>query len=207
MNRRSFLRWSCIVAVPTSLPVLAQSAVSDFESEVYTALINRATQEINQSEIPPIVISGTTLPLKPSIQYSAFEASGKSFTDALAERIPQATRQVVEDLVRVGEISGTVRVRMNALRRGLKVHVAPDATLKEIFDDRSGNGWKQFKANYGGASAVHQFSRVGSDPKSGQALVLWSMSCGALCGSGQLILLKREWGIWNIIKDQRLWIS
>jgi hypothetical protein len=207
MKRRPFLGLSFILAIPASFTGLAQATVSDFENELYTALLNRATQDINQGEIPPIVVAGTTAPLKESIPYDAFMASGKSFAESIAELIPEATRQVVDDLVRVGEHVGVVRLKMNALRPGLKVHVAPETKLRQIFEDHGGNQWKQFKATYGGASAVNRFSRVGWDSKIGQALVLWSMSCGALCGSGHLVLLKRQWGIWSIIKERRVWIS
>jgi hypothetical protein len=116
---------------------------------------------------------------------------------------------VVDEFVRVGELRGIVRLKTNALRQGLNVHIVPEAKLREVLGDKKSRGqdWQRFRATYGGAANVVSFSRVGWDAGSRQALLLLSTACGALCGSGNLVLLQRRYGIWSIVKTHRVWVA
>lgn len=196
MKRRAFLLWSSALALPSGTALLAQTPVSDLESEVYTALVNRLTQEGS----PPIVVVGApTVSLKKEL--AKLEAP---WGESIARRIPEATPAVVDSLVRMGEIPGGIRLNVNALRQGLNVQVAAEGRLREIFNyetEKLGNDWELFKASYKGANGIVRFSRVGSDLQSGQALVLVSFECGALCGSKFLVLMQRKANVWTVIKD------
>lgn len=107
----------------------------------------------------------------------------------------------------MGEVPGSVRLDLNALRQGLNVHVAAEGKLREIFNyenERLGNHWELFKASYKEANGILRFSRVGSDMQSGQALVLASFECGVRCGSKFLVLMQRKGNAWNIVGDHRV---
>jgi hypothetical protein len=208
MTRCSVLVWFWSLAMLSSAIALAQAPVSDFDSEVYTALVNRATEDLKQSELSPIVIAATTVSLKEGVHYNPVWDSGKSLAESIAQGIPEAARPVVDELVRIGERPRLVKLKMNALRQGIKVHVVPDVKLREILSgrDRSETDWQRLKARYGAASVL-SLSRVGWHADSGQALVVISVTCGSLCGSGHLVLLERRFGIWIIVKTHQLWIA
>ena len=193
MKRRSFLLWSCALALPSSTAVFAQAPVADLESEVYTALLNGLTQH---GSPPIVVVAAPTISLKKDL--SGLE---------IARRIPEATPAVVDNFVRVGEVPGRVRLDSNALRQGLNVHIAAEGKLREIFhyeNERHGNQWELFKTFYKGANGILRLSRVGSDLQSGQAMVLASFECGVQCGSGFLVLMQRKGNAWNIVRDHRV---
>jgi len=135
--------------------------------------------------------------------------SAKPLAQTIRQKLPEATRAAVNELVRIGEQPAIVNLQMGALRKGLRVHVVSDSNLREALAIEQGEGddWQRFRAVYGGATSVVSFSRVGSDPSSGQALVVSSINCGTLCGAGNLVLLQRRYGVWSVMKVGNLWVS
>lgn len=207
MKRRDFLIWTSALSLSTSHMCLARSPVTDLESQIYTSLLNRWAENVKPEEIPRLLIASNSASLKENFGNVTHFEGGKSFAEIIVQRIPEATRAVVDDLARVGENLATVRLKMNALRPGLRVRIAPNAELETLFDQSSRDGnWERIKQKYGTTTVLH-FSRVGWDPKSAQALMGAITACGPLCGAGVLILFKREWGIWHIAKEYRVWIA
>lgn len=54
---------------------------------------------------------------------------------------------------------------------------------------------------------ILEFSRVGFSRTSDQALIYFSYVCGPLCGSGNLVYLKKVSGRWQIVGHLNLWVS
>jgi hypothetical protein len=56
-------------------------------------------------------------------------------------------------------------------------------------------------------SGIIRFSRVGFNSGRDEALVSVDSTCGSLCGSGDLFLLRRIAGKWTIVGRANLWVS
>lgn len=69
------------------------------------------------------------------------------------------------------------------------------------------NDWPAFSAAYPDAEGYLTFSAAGFSPDGNQALVYMSFLCGPLCGAGDLYLLTKESGSWQVQKTIGLWMS
>jgi hypothetical protein len=70
-----------------------------------------------------------------------------------------------------------------------------------------GDGWAKFYKKYPNSSGYWEFSAVGYDKISAEALVYVGHHCGWLCGTGHLVLLAKENGSWVVKNRVMLWIS
>ena len=121
-------------------------------------------------------------------------------------------------------ISGTAEAR-NLLERNIKpsqlptmppregVRVVPEeqiiAALKAKGPpvDPPQPGWEGFYSRYPGAQGVLRVSLPGYTPDGTEAVVMLSVGCGSLCGSGLLLHLERSNGEWKIVRRETLWVS
>jgi hypothetical protein len=81
-----------------------------------------------------------------------------------------------------------------------------DAELESLFKDRR-RGWEAFYKKFPNAAGVWSFSLPGYNAQHTEALLSLSHSCGELCGTGHLYLLRKENGIWAVKNRLMLWIS
>lgn len=70
-----------------------------------------------------------------------------------------------------------------------------------------GPKWKIFQEKHPGAAGFLEFSNPGYDPSRTEAVVLVISKCGVLCGSGELYLLWKEAGKWEVKNRLLLWMS
>jgi hypothetical protein len=79
------------------------------------------------------------------------------------------------------------------------------AALSRIF---SGKGWwPDFYRLYPGSAGIVRFSEPVFSADGSRALVYVAHSCGGLCGTGWLVLLRRDGTSWRIEVQKMLWIS
>jgi hypothetical protein len=69
------------------------------------------------------------------------------------------------------------------------------------------NGLTDFRETFPGASGIISLSHVGFDSTLHQAIVSTSFVCGGLCGTGQLYILKKKRGKWEVAANSILWVS
>jgi hypothetical protein len=69
------------------------------------------------------------------------------------------------------------------------------------------NGLKDFGQTFPGASGIIYLSHIGFDSALGEAIIYTSFSCGALCGSGQLYILRKKQGRWEVTGNSIVWAS
>ena len=77
----------------------------------------------------------------------------------------------------------------------------------DAFFGRGGDGWDGVKAHHPGTLGIVQFSRAAIDARRGLALVYYEHGCGLLCGSGNLVLLRRDAGRWRVVDSSMIWVS
>jgi len=69
------------------------------------------------------------------------------------------------------------------------------------------HGSKTFENLFPGAGGLISLSRVGFDSSLDEALVSTSFVCGGLCGSGDLYILRKKRGTWQVVSKRMIWVS
>ena len=68
------------------------------------------------------------------------------------------------------------------------------------------NGAKDFRREFPKAGGIISLSHVGFDSGLHQAMVATSYVCGSLCGGGELYILRKTRGKWEVIARSTLWV-
>lgn len=107
--------------------------------------------------------------------------------------------------------------RLNSRRYEICASSIPVARGKVVFSDSAFNApfkkydivdvWDAFREMYRSSFGVLSFSRVAFDSKGNYALVYADLQCGALCGSGEWMLMHKEGREWKVVKRYLVWIS
>jgi hypothetical protein len=127
--------------------------------------------------------------------------------EELKQALPEASNAVIADLlassnkpIPVSPVSG--------LPHGAQITIATAEQLDRIFQSLSPSlSTHRFRREFPEATNLVRLSRVGFDPGSDQAIVYLMAKCGALCGSGNVILLQRSNDGWVRTGFAQLWIS
>jgi hypothetical protein len=67
--------------------------------------------------------------------------------------------------------------------------------------------WRRFNEQFPGAEGFYEFSGIGFDAARSVAVLYTSHTCGTLCGSGNLVTLRRAGGRWVVAEAAMLWVS
>lgn len=67
--------------------------------------------------------------------------------------------------------------------------------------------WRAFYGVFPNSYGSTSVSAIGYTPDSTRALLFVSHSCGALCGEGNVVLLRLQFGRWRVEKTAMLWVS
>jgi hypothetical protein len=84
--------------------------------------------------------------------------------------------------------------------------LVPGREIRGFFEDGA-QGWSKFYEKYPWSSGYWEFSRVGFDNGNREAVVYLGRHCGGLCGTGNLVLLRKVSGKWVVKNSAMLWIS
>jgi len=91
---------------------------------------------------------------------------------------------------------------------GEYVLLSPDERQKIFLDADPAVNWELFGARYPDSAGIIRASRPGIDDNAGTALLYLEFECGADCGSGRLIVLRRDdSGEWQVGAGVLLWIT
>jgi len=83
--------------------------------------------------------------------------------------------------------------------------VGSRADIRGIF--AKGGWWKDFHIKYPGSSGFAETSLPVLSADRKQALVYVAYHCGGLCGVGLLLLMEQVGSVWQVIKEEQLWVS
>lgn len=87
-----------------------------------------------------------------------------------------------------------------------RTFIADDSVYFEGLPTRNKNA-KSFERLFPGAPGIISFSHVGFDTSLDEAIVSTSFICGGLCGSGEVYVLKKRWGRWQVVNQWNVWVS
>jgi hypothetical protein len=85
--------------------------------------------------------------------------------------------------------------------------IVSDKEIDSLFSKYGISGWDRFYAKYPHSSGIIGFSNVGFNSEMSQAVVYTSRGCGGLCGEGNIVILKKEQGVWKVESKEMLWVS
>lgn len=174
--------------------------VRPVESEIYAAFLNKLAQDASVASKPIVIRESTG-----DIDMLSGVVSERA--KEIWERLPEASATVVADLIRRIDVTARVVIVPQHIRPTTSYAMMSDQTYIQIFaEDSEKQNWQRFQTNFPKSKkAFFQFSRVGYDPQSKQALVYVRFLCfGGTCGGGWLMLYELKWGRWVEIK-QELW--
>ena len=169
-------------------PRSAAPAAATDEAAVYAAVIDHLVPASRTA----IVIDSTAVPRGP-----VAGDVGQRANPELASSFAEANR-AARLLPRTIPSARTVRFT----RRGELPFFAPTAPGEDL-EAR----WRQFNQRFPGAGGFYEFSAIGFDATRSTALLYTSHSCGSLCGSGNLVTLRRTGGRWQVADAAMLWVS
>jgi hypothetical protein len=78
---------------------------------------------------------------------------------------------------------------------------------REAVASPGGSDAKRRTSELGYWSGTINLSRIGFSAAKDEALVYAESSCGSLCGSGDLFLLRKRGDRWEMIAQSTLWLS
>jgi hypothetical protein len=78
--------------------------------------------------------------------------------------------------------------------------------MGELFSD-SNKGWDEFYRRYPGSPGITTFSKVGFNAEMTEALVYMGTQLHYLAGTGNLVRLEKQDGVWKVVDQIMLWIS
>jgi hypothetical protein len=67
--------------------------------------------------------------------------------------------------------------------------------------------WRKFSQRFPKVLGVATFTRIGYSEDGTQALVLIDFSCGAMCGEGNIVMLRKADSVWRVVLKRRTWES
>lgn len=202
LARRNFCALLGAVLLAGCTPPDISGAMRDSEGEVITGFLDHLPVEAGKR----VVVAPVSEPLQ--------ETHFGRWEDEQAERVrtqlPGASRTVIADFVRAGNTSVPLRLpaRLILPAPGAgRFAFAEPGQLERIFGAHQALPWQAFHKEFPGATWLLRISRAGIDVLGGQALLYVSGTCGGLCGSGKLCLLRPRDGEWRVAEERTVWVA
>jgi hypothetical protein len=180
-------------------PVSLVDSVAD-ANEIYRLLVQR--DFVSNNEIKLIVLRAETTgcPMYEDESIRQKMEFSRSFHEMLAESMPEAATQTLDNYLAVNQGSKPLRV----------ANLGVDYVLVKDSDFPAGRYdqfWARFYERYPKSSGILFFSEVGFNDRHDQAFLYAGRTCGGLCGGGEYVLLRKVNGKWEIQKEHDLWVS
>ena len=129
----------------------------------------------------------------------------KKYVQFVIRGAPTGSDEVFEDYSQRNKTNRWLERRFDL---NFKYVIVDAREIKELVHEGNPLGeWKGFKDKYPTATGFISISRVGFNARMEEALVYLSWICGPLCGYGELFLLGKKDGQWNLLNRARLWVS
>jgi hypothetical protein len=88
-----------------------------------------------------------------------------------------------------------------------RVTLVPDQALSSLPRGNPENYWSEFYKRYPGSAGHTALSAIGYNASADVAILIVTHGCGSLCGSGDVVALRRTDRGWRITGRQNLWVS
>ncbi len=181
--------WLALMALIWMLSACSSSGEPPAEKEVISDLFNA---EFKNAEAV-VVSEFTTADMISQEHYDYFKQNIPELTPELLQAFQAANQQPA----RAAEL----------LEIKPKVITISEDRRREIFSAPEGKGWDVFYQTYGRVPGIQSFSRPGFSQDGKYALVYLGGSYGWLAGKGDLILMEKVNGVWQVKSRVMVWIS
>lgn len=133
----------------------------------------------------------------------------KSWQD-IRRRLPKVSRAAAIDLLANSQQSSPLLLPLGALTQTLRVIQPSASEVERIFESdeqSSDEHWSNLRKQFDNASSIVRFSNVGYNASADEAIFIVGISCGLLCASSSLVLMRRSAKGWVRAKEVLLFIS
>jgi hypothetical protein len=67
--------------------------------------------------------------------------------------------------------------------------------------------WSRFYQRFPHSDGSISLSAIGYNAKGDAAILMVEHGCGSLCGSGSIVVVRRDGGRWHLVSNTNLWMS
>jgi len=180
-----------------SVTALAADVTRDPEPPVLAALLN--------SFLKDGPVTGTLVIAEQTIAITDKSSGGLTNAKDVKESVAEASTEVILDFLKVGRQQATLRIARAQVNSQLHFLIASRAVLERLERSTPETPGAAFKRFYPDSLGLLQISRVGLNAANNEALVYWQITCGMLCGSGHISLMRLHDGVWREAKQEDLW--
>jgi hypothetical protein len=190
-----FVGWLLVTACAHPTTRLPASQSSDFE--VYAAVLDSMFAPRAQSKYSRIALVESTEVFK-----------------------RENTRALIESLVAVQGVDSTAArdlafksyepqslQAVTRLRLRMPVLLLGRSSLASLPREDPDKYWSEFYRRFPGTNGLISVSGIGYSADGNLGVLMVDMGCGGLCGSGYIVVVRREHGEWHIAHIQNTWIS
>jgi hypothetical protein len=201
---------AALLAVPLAGVCQATGEQSqDPEAQIYAEALNALFGGVDTQDHFSIVVSSDSISMEPA--YKLFFPSGMSgdrLEEDLTWRLPDAKTETIKNFARNSTLPHDVAFARELLTSHINAELASQKDLDAVFEGDYATAWKRFSEHYLAAQFLIQFSPIGFDLENTEAMVYVHRTCVGLCGSGELILLRRaKDNRWTVHRVHQFWVS
>lgn len=198
-----------LLAAATALLALCQAHAAESghdEEQIYAEALNQLAQAFSKEPTLGIVVSAGSISIQDAYK-TISQPPPSSLAEDIAWRLPKARNETIAAFVKNANAMHPVKLRAASLRTRLKARLVPKHKIDSILQGGYAKAWRDFDEQYPDARYIIQFSAIGFDASSTEAIVYMQRLCPGLCGAGELILLQRRNGGWSISQVHQFWIA
>lgn len=216
MNKKIFRGWSfsanalrlltaflaACVLWPVSPATAGEIASADQgfseEYKVYDAIIGYMATGAGSDKNSKISSGGT---ISVAVCAATIKCDPKT-SKYLRGDVPEASADTISDFSKKNVEAGTVEAKFNA---PVPCVIADEKECDAFISGKT--DWAAFYKKYSGAAGIVKFSKVAFGSKDDEALVEVAYHASKMSGFGKYFLLRRENGVWKVLKTFQIWMS
>ena len=168
------------------------------EYAIYSVVLN--DERYADSRVKSVTIVDQTAG-HPSVYDKERFSRGVSY---VREKMPDLDQATLADYLSKNWAAQPLKDQFNLKVKAVLINARE---VKSIFEEHSMDGWRIIFERYPNSLGLITISAVGFNHDLTQALVHVGISCGGLCGEGNLFLLRKENGVWQVQKKIMTWVS
>jgi hypothetical protein len=185
---------ACAARSPSAMP-----DVRSADQAVYRAVLDSMFVPHNSSPVTQLVIVDSTSTYR-------LDGYGAEVVDALY-RVPGIDSTAIRDYKTRNLQPHSLKYLSTLGLRQLPVVLATSASLRVVPGEGPEKYWSRFYQRYPHSEGSIILSAVGYNVTGDAAILMVENNCGSLCGSGSIVIVRREGGPWHLIAIRNLWIS
>ncbi len=202
----SFRVLFALTALMSALAPANAGDIAGDELQIYTEALDSLARALPPNKHLKAVVSNRSMSMQ-----AAYTAIGQPPPSSLEEdidwRLTEAQKETIRSFAKRSADGLEVALVTASIHPQLQVQLVQRAAIDAIMRSNDQGAWERFSKEYPGTDFLIQFSPVGFNPNLTEAIVYLHRTCPGLCGSGELILLRKAKARWSVRQTYTLWMS